>query len=81
VPGIILCALAAGVKSPAALGVLFLGWVWAGPGAPVRRRVAHKIRFGFDDSSRRLALGGSMDQELADTIASDDQDRTGIEVA
>ena len=31
VPGVILCALAAGVKSPAALGVLFLGWVWAGP--------------------------------------------------
>ena len=33
VPGIMLCALAAGVKSPAALGVLFLGWVWAGAGA------------------------------------------------
>ena len=32
VPGVILCALAAGVKSPALLGVLFLGWVWAGPG-------------------------------------------------
>ena len=31
-PGVILCALAAGVKSPAPLGVLFLGWVWAGPG-------------------------------------------------
>ena len=41
VPGIILCALAAGVKSPAALGVLFLGWVWAGPGASTRRRIAH----------------------------------------
>ncbi len=32
VPGVILCALAAGVKSPALLGVLFLGWVWAGAG-------------------------------------------------
>jgi hypothetical protein len=41
VPGIVLCALAAGVKSPAALGILFLGWVWAGPGASVRRRMAH----------------------------------------
>lgn len=41
VPGLILCALAAGVKSPAALGVLFLGWVWAGPGATTRRRIAH----------------------------------------
>ena len=41
VPGVILCALAAGVKSPALLGVLFLGWVWAGPGTSTRRRIAH----------------------------------------
>jgi hypothetical protein len=47
VPGVILCALAAGVKSPAALGVLFLGWVWAGPGAPVRRRMAHTALSGL----------------------------------
>jgi hypothetical protein len=47
VPGVILCALAAGVKSPAALGVLFLGWVWAGPGAPVRRRIGHTIGAGL----------------------------------
>jgi hypothetical protein len=46
VPGIMLCALAAGVKSPAALGVLFLGWVWAGPGAPVRRRIAQTALAG-----------------------------------
>jgi hypothetical protein len=47
VPGIILCALAAGVKSPAALGVLFLGWVWAGPGASTRRRIGHTVGAGF----------------------------------
>ena len=47
VPGVILCALAAGVKSPAALGVLFLGWVWAGPGAPARRRIAHTAVAGL----------------------------------
>jgi hypothetical protein len=47
VPGVILCALAAGVKSPAALGVLFLGWVWAGPGASVRRRIGHTIAAGL----------------------------------
>jgi hypothetical protein len=41
IPGVILCALAAGVKSPAALGVLFLGWVWAGHGASFWRRVVH----------------------------------------
>jgi alpha-1,6-mannosyltransferase len=47
VPGIILCALAAGVKSPAALGVLFLGWVWAGPGASTRRRIGHTVGAGL----------------------------------
>jgi alpha-1,6-mannosyltransferase len=46
VPGVVLCALAAGVKSPAALGVLFLGWVWAGSGASVRRRVTHTAAAG-----------------------------------
>lgn len=37
-PGIVLCALAAGVKAPALLGVAFLGWNWAGPGASWWRR-------------------------------------------
>ena len=47
VPGVILCALAAGVKSPAALGVLFLGWVWAGAGASTRRRIGHTVGAGL----------------------------------
>ncbi len=47
VPGVILCALAAGVKSPALLGVLFLGWVWAGPAASTRRRIAHTAAAGL----------------------------------
>jgi hypothetical protein len=47
VPGVIICALAAGVKSPAALGVLFLGWVWAGPGASTRRRIGHTALAGL----------------------------------
>jgi alpha-1,6-mannosyltransferase len=46
-PGIVLCAAAAGVKAPAALGVLFLGWMWAGPGASVRRRVVHTLGAGL----------------------------------
>jgi alpha-1,6-mannosyltransferase len=46
VPGVILCAVAAGVKSPAALGVLFLGWVWAGPGASVMKRIGHTLGAG-----------------------------------
>ena len=37
--GILLCALAAQVKAPAALGIVFIGWTWAGPGAAVRQRV------------------------------------------
>jgi hypothetical protein len=47
VPGIVLCALAAGVKSPALLGVLFLGWTWAGAGASVRRRLSHVVGAGL----------------------------------
>jgi hypothetical protein len=47
VPGVILCAAAAGVKSPAALGVLFLGWVWAGSGASAWRRLAHTAGAGL----------------------------------
>jgi hypothetical protein len=47
VPGVVLCAVAAGVKSPAALGVLFLGWAWAGPGASWGRRVVHTLGAGL----------------------------------
>jgi alpha-1,6-mannosyltransferase len=47
VPGLVLCAAAAGVKSPAALGVLFLGWMWAGPGASIGRRLAHTAGAGL----------------------------------
>ncbi len=47
VPGVIICAVAAGVKSPAALGVLFLGWVWAGPDASTRRRIGHTALAGL----------------------------------
>ncbi len=47
VPGIVLCALAAGVKSPAALGVVFIGWLWAGQGASIKRRIAHTAVAGL----------------------------------
>jgi alpha-1,6-mannosyltransferase len=47
VPGLVLCAAAAGVKSPAALGVLFLGWAWAGPGASLGRRTVHTLGAGL----------------------------------
>jgi alpha-1,6-mannosyltransferase len=37
--GVVLCALAAGIKVPAALGVLYIGWEWLGPKIPVRLRI------------------------------------------
>ncbi len=40
-PGIVLCALAASVKAPALVAVLFLGWNWPGPGARLTRRLGH----------------------------------------
>ena len=41
VAGIVLCALAASVKAPALLAVLFLGWNWPGPAAGLTRRFGH----------------------------------------
>ena len=43
VPGIVLCALAAGVKAPAALGVVLIGWNWAGPRARVPERIVRTV--------------------------------------
>jgi hypothetical protein len=37
--GVVLCSLAAAIKVPAALGILYVGWEWLGPGLPVRQRV------------------------------------------
>jgi alpha-1,6-mannosyltransferase len=43
VPGIVLCALAAGVKAPAALGIVLIGWNWGGNRARVPERVARTV--------------------------------------
>ncbi len=45
-PGIVLCALAAGVKAPAALGVVYLGWTWAGPMATTGVRLWRTLGAG-----------------------------------
>ncbi|HUO49857.1 MAG TPA: polyprenol phosphomannose-dependent alpha 1,6 mannosyltransferase MptB, partial [Acidimicrobiales bacterium] len=37
--GIVLCSLAAAVKAPAALGVVYIAWDWMGPGLTVRERI------------------------------------------
>ena len=36
---VVLCALAAAIKAPAGLGVLYIGWEWLGTGVPWRHRV------------------------------------------
>jgi len=42
--GIVLCALGAEVKVPCLLGVVFIGWEWAGAHVPARRRLAGVAR-------------------------------------
>ncbi len=37
--GVVLCALAAGIKAPAGLGVLYIAWEWLGTGVPWRQRI------------------------------------------
>jgi alpha-1,6-mannosyltransferase len=39
VVGIVLCSLAAAVKAPAVLGVVYVAWEWMGPGLTVRERI------------------------------------------
>ncbi len=43
VPGIVLCSLGAGVKSPALLAVVVIGWTWAPRGASAWTRVARTL--------------------------------------
>jgi alpha-1,6-mannosyltransferase len=50
--GIACCALAAEVKVPAALGLVFIGWLWAGGGASVPRRLGH--------TAGAVGLGGAL---------------------
>ncbi len=37
--GVVLCGMAASVKLPGLLGAVLLGWLWAGPGTAVLRRL------------------------------------------
>ena len=45
--GVILCALAAAIKVPAGLGVLYVGWEWIGIGVPWRQRVRPVLTAGI----------------------------------
>lgn len=47
VAGVLVCALAAAVKVPAFIGVVYIGWEWMGPGAPVRDRIRPLVTAGL----------------------------------
>jgi hypothetical protein len=47
VAGIVLCALAAAIKVPAAIGIIYVGWEWMGPGIPLRARVRPLLTAGL----------------------------------
>jgi hypothetical protein len=47
VAGIALCALAAAVKVPAAIGILYIGWEWMGAGIPLRARIRPLLTAGL----------------------------------
>jgi hypothetical protein len=47
VAGIVLCSLAAAVKVPAALGILYIAWEWTGTGLPLRARVRPVVTAGL----------------------------------
>ena len=45
--GVVLCALAASIKVPAAIGIVYVAWDWAGPFADWRRRARMFVRAGL----------------------------------
>ncbi len=45
--GVVLCALAASIKVPAAIGIVYIAWDWAGPFADWRRRAGTLVRAGL----------------------------------
>ncbi len=45
--GVVLCALAASIKVPAAIGIVYIAWDWAGPGADWGRRARMAVRAGL----------------------------------
>ena len=54
--GVLLCALAAAIKVPAALGVVYIGWDWTGTGLSLRQRVKPLVKAGALASAVVLGL-------------------------
>jgi alpha-1,6-mannosyltransferase len=46
VVGILLCTLAAAIKVPAAIGIVYVAWDWAGPNVAWRQRVSPLLKGG-----------------------------------
>jgi hypothetical protein len=46
VAGIVLCTLAAAIKVPAAIGIVYVAWDWAGPNVAWRQRVRPLLKGG-----------------------------------
>jgi alpha-1,6-mannosyltransferase len=44
VVGIVLCTLAAAIKVPAAMGIIYVAWDWAGPGVAWRQRLRPLVK-------------------------------------
>ena len=45
--GVVLCALAAAIKVPAAVGIIYIGWDWLGTGLPLRQRIRPLVTAGI----------------------------------
>jgi hypothetical protein len=56
VAGVVVCALATGVKAPAALGVVFVAWNWDGPCGSWTRRVGRLALAGLLSSATLAAV-------------------------
>ena len=54
--GVVLCALAAAIKAPAALGILYIAWDWLGTGVPLRQRVRPLVSAGLIAGGVMVAL-------------------------
>ncbi|MHB8220788.1 MAG: polyprenol phosphomannose-dependent alpha 1,6 mannosyltransferase MptB [Acidimicrobiales bacterium] len=54
--GVVLCALAVAIKVPAALGLIYIGWEWMGPGVPWRQRVRPLVTTALVSGAIMLVL-------------------------
>ncbi len=54
--GVLLCALAAAIKVPAAIGIVYIGWEWTGPGLSWRQRLRPLVKAGAIASAVVIGL-------------------------